>query len=130
MKIEGLRSYHNMDSYKISNNKETYYALAYLQDPLKDGDFKREDLAKYSLRIFDNKKDFDDVFFSYRANMPLEDHGWEARSQMAEKQLENSLIREDAIRRKFEQSSANFNALAEERGLVTEDRGMSNDLEF
>lgn len=122
MKIEGLQSYHDMDSYIISNNKEKYFALAYLQTPLKDGNFTNEDLKNHSLRIFDNERDFNKAFFAYKANMDIPDEDWKAvleRANQAKENLRSSLVKEEEIKRRFAESSANCNSLAEEKGLAT-----------
>lgn len=127
MKIERYGSYHDMDMYEISNNKEKFYATAYMKPYLEEGTFKRDDLKM--LRVFDNEKDFNHFMDAYKMGQIPSDNGYEIRCKAAKKYLDRCLVKEEAIRRKFEESSANFNALAEEKGLAT-DHGMSNSLEF
>lgn len=90
MEIKHHASYHDMDFYSISDETKQFYAVAYAKPLLKDGTFDPKDMDSFRY-VFDDVRDANHVWNSYKAGLIPDDTGYASRAQKAKKSLEQTL---------------------------------------
>ena len=90
MEIKHHASYHDMDFYSISDKTKQFYAVAYAKPLLKDGTFDPKDMDSFRY-VFDDVRDANHVWNSYKAGLIPDDTGYASRAQEAKQALQQVL---------------------------------------